>query len=174
MSNCMTCFGRGTVIGSDGKPKPCPNCSGFTPETSPEAAAFTGWHRQYHRMVLRIAAAQLRYQDAALAEDIAQEVWLRVWAYLVQGAQIQSPASLFAAITRRVVVDHYRAAAARPATRAVDDTDRLVAYLTATGSAEDVASARMAARDRLGATLPWRRRHAPRQTERLLALAVAS
>ena len=31
MSNCMTCFGIGTVIGGDGQPKACPTCSGFTP-----------------------------------------------------------------------------------------------------------------------------------------------
>ena len=178
MSNCMTCFGRGTVIGSDGQPKSCPNPScdaGFTPETGPAAAAFTDWHRQYSRMVLRIAAAQLRHQDAAQAEDIAQEVWLRVWVYVADGADIQHPAHLLAAITRRAGVDHYRTAAARPTTRAVDDaTGRLVEWITATDSAEDVASARMAARDRLDDTAPHRKRHAPRQTDRLLALAVSA
>lgn len=175
MSNCVTCFGRGTVIGSDGQPKPCPNPQCDAPTGEP-AATFTDWHRQYGRMVRRIAVTELRHEDAALAEDIAQEVWLQLWVYVVGGAQVERPASLLATITRRTVGMHYRrvAASMRPRTRAVDYTDRLIERIIATDSAEDVASVRLAARDELDSTAPNRRRHAPRRTDQLLALAVSA
>lgn len=178
MSNCMTCFGRGTVIGGDGQPKPCPNpaCDAPASSTDELAATFTNWHRQYNRMVLRVAVAQLRREDAAMAEDIAQETWLRLWAYAVGGARVERPACLLAAITRRAASDHYRQVAAhkRPKAIATDYTEPSADRLSPACSAEDVASARLAARDRLDQTTTYGKRHAQRRTERLLALAVSA
>lgn len=159
MSNCCTCFGRGTVIGPDGQPKACPNPACDAPASSADefAATFTDWHRQYDWMVRRVARTQLHYGDAALVEDISQEVWLRLWAYAMRGNEIERPAPLLATMARQAVWMHYRRSARqkRPQTRAVDYTDRLVEWIIATDSAEQTALGRMTARETIAA-LPKR------------------
>lgn len=152
MSNCMTCFGRGTVIGSDGKPKACPSCSGgFTP-TDPDAAFAAAWSA-YVPMVRRLAVARLREKDVQLAEDIAQEAFLRFWRYLSTGHRVTSPAALLNRITSNVVVEHYRLAR-HTRENAADLTDwTWTQRMPSAPAAEDDALAELAALDRLCAHL---------------------
>ena len=156
MSDCMTCFGRGTVIGSDGKPKACPNCgSGFTADEQ----LLADLYRRYDRMVRRVAAVTLNWGDSALIDDIAQDTWLQVWTCVQRGADLTTrpAAGLIATITRRMVGMHYRrvTAAKRPRTRPMDPTDALIQRITATGSTEDVVMAQITARETIAALPAW-------------------
>lgn len=161
MSNCMTCFGRGTTIGPNG-PQTCSNCGGNDKVTGEQ---FTDWYRQYGRMVRRIAAAHLNYGDLALVDDIAQEAWLTLWRYVAQGAEVTHPAGLLSTITRHMVGMHYRRVAAykRPTTRAMDYSEPIGERLNPSRSAEDTAVSRMVCRDMIAALptfVPKTREHA--------------
>jgi DNA-directed RNA polymerase specialized sigma24 family protein len=74
-------------------------------------------------MVTRVAARALRPHDCGLADDIAQDVWLDTWQYLLRGNHLCSPAGFLAMRARRRAVDHYRLARVRRE-EAVDYTDK--------------------------------------------------
>src|SRR5690606_19707851 len=53
------------------------------------AADLTELYANQHQRVLGIVARTLRDEDrAAYAEDLAQDVWLMVWQYLLRGNEI--------------------------------------------------------------------------------------
>ncbi|MFH9426405.1 hypothetical protein [Streptomyces sp. NPDC017529] len=87
-----------------------------------------------HQRVLRVVARTLRIEDrAAYAEDLAQDVWLMAWQFLLRGNQITSP-GLLSVMARRRVYAHYRSARIRRES-AVDPQNvalnRLVAVIEA-------------------------------------------
>ena len=67
----------------------------------------------YQPLVRRVVARNLRPADAHLADDLAQDVWLTAWQYLLRGNTITRPAGLLSTMARRRVVDHYRSARVR-------------------------------------------------------------
>jgi hypothetical protein len=71
------------------------------------------WAAEYHRMVVAVAARTLRAEDRALAEDVAQDVWLAVWQHLLSGQHVGNPAGFLAVAARRRVYAHYASARAR-------------------------------------------------------------
>jgi DNA-directed RNA polymerase specialized sigma24 family protein len=103
------------------------------------AAGLTELYANQHSRVLGIVARTLRQEDrAAYAEDLAQDVWLMVWQYLLRGNEIIRPAGLLATFARRRVYAHYRSARVRRE-MAVDPQqygplDRICAELTAAGA----------------------------------------
>ena len=164
MSNCTVCFGRGTTIGPNG-PQSCSNCGGGVGQVTEEL--FADWYRQYGRMVRRIAAARLQYQDRGLVDDIAQETWLQLWTCALRGADLTGRpiAGLLATITRHRVGMYYRRVAAykRPTTRATDYTEPVSEGLNPSRSAEETAVARMVSRELIAALptfVPKVREHA--------------
>lgn len=93
--------------------------------------------RRYHSRLLAFAATQTR--DAATAEDIASETWLRAAVSLPQlRADDDSAYSWLRSITRRAAVDHYRLRSASETPRDWTDAET---SLPAARSAEDVALA---------------------------------
>lgn len=95
-----------------------------------------GWFREYAPMVRRVVGRQVRLEDADLIEDLAQDVWVEAWQYLLRGNEVVRPAGLLARMARSRVSAHYRSARVRRETltdfqendRAVD---RLVSWLGA-------------------------------------------
>lgn len=144
-----------------------------TPLNTLTEARFTDLYQRHLPMVRRIAAAQLRERDRDLVDDVAQEVFLRLWAYLRSDVRVLHPAALLATITRHVLVDHYRVRRSTCET-AADFADELGARrLPATAAAGDVALSRIEARERLDRLTDYGRRHTPRRAERLIGLVVA-
>lgn len=76
--------------------------------------------------------------DRELADDLAQETYLRAFRGLSGFAGRASARTWLLSIARRVVIDHHRAAAARPRTTAPGD-DVLHAIVTTTDVADGVA-----------------------------------
>jgi RNA polymerase sigma factor (sigma-70 family) len=135
---------------------------------------FTALYQEHAKLVCRMAAERLRPGDLDQADDIAQETFIRLWRNLVAGVVVERPTALLRTITRRVVIDHYRARDRRREDSA-DFTDYGAALrLPASAPAEDIAVMQMAARTQLRHTSPSCRTHARARTERLMALAVAA
>lgn len=63
--------------------------------------------------VLDVVTRALRAEDVHQAEDIAQDVWLAFWQYLLRGNTVTRPAGLLATMARHKVTDHYRSARVR-------------------------------------------------------------
>lgn len=63
--------------------------------------------------IRRMIAARLLPEDKHLADDLAQDVWLRLWQYVSRGDTIERPAGLLATMARCRVAHHYRAARTR-------------------------------------------------------------
>jgi DNA-directed RNA polymerase specialized sigma24 family protein len=97
---------------------------------------FTRLYEAEAGRVLRIIAAALRVEDRQEAEDLAQDVWLWVWARIQRGDVLRNPAALVALMARHRAVDYYR----RAHTRYENATDYAepasVLLLPATASAE--------------------------------------
>lgn len=108
-------------------------------------AAFTTIYLQECKRVQQLAAQ--RVQNPALAEDVAQEAFLRLWRYMDSGHMVANPAALLTTLTQRAAADHYRLA--RNTREGATDFSDPVASLRmpAARSAEDVAVARQAVRD---------------------------
>jgi DNA-directed RNA polymerase specialized sigma24 family protein len=78
------------------------------------AADLTAIYANQHSRVLGIVASRLRDEDrAAYADDLAQDVWLMVWQYLLRGNEVTSWPGLLAVFARRRVYAHYRSARVR-------------------------------------------------------------
>ncbi|MFC9223181.1 RNA polymerase sigma factor [Streptomyces hygroscopicus] len=63
--------------------------------------------------VQTVISRALRPEDRHLVEDLAQDVWLTAWQYLLRGNTITRPAGLLATMARHRVTDHYRSARVR-------------------------------------------------------------
>jgi DNA-directed RNA polymerase specialized sigma24 family protein len=80
------------------------------PEQRQHVAAL---YQQHSARVRRIVAAGLRPADQHQADDIAQDVWLTFWQYVLRGNTIGRPGGLLATMARCRVADHYRLARVR-------------------------------------------------------------
>ncbi|MGW3304699.1 RNA polymerase sigma factor [Streptomyces rubiginosohelvolus] len=95
-----------------------------------------GWFREYAPMVRRVVARAVRREDVDLVDDLAQDVWVEAWQYLLRGNDVQRPAGLLAVMARSRVSAHYRSARVRRE-QAVDfqdyelAVDRLVSWIGA-------------------------------------------
>lgn len=95
----------------------------------------SGMAIEHQDRVRGVAANALRFEDRHLADDIAQDVWLAAWRYLLRGNDVPSrPGSFLSAMARNQVRRHYNLARTRrecatdPANIALD---RLCAELEA-------------------------------------------
>ncbi|MFJ4276195.1 RNA polymerase sigma factor [Streptomyces coelicoflavus] len=73
----------------------------------------SGWFAEYGPMVEGVVARTVRLGDRDLVEDLAQDVWVKAWQYLLRGNEVARPAGLLAFFARCRVVDHYRLARVR-------------------------------------------------------------
>lgn len=71
---------------------------------------FTLLYARHVGHVRRVAVTQVRGDDRDLVEDLTQEVFLRLWAYLQRGNTVSNPAGLLGTMTRRAAADWYRVA----------------------------------------------------------------
>lgn len=83
------------------------------PEDESLRRMLAGWVSEYHGLVVAVAVRALREQDRALAEDIAQDVWLTVWQHLLGGHVVEHPRGLLVVMARRRVYAHYALARVR-------------------------------------------------------------
>jgi DNA-directed RNA polymerase specialized sigma24 family protein len=103
-------------------------------ETRALAVELTAVYANQHQRVLGIVARTLRVEDRADADDLAQDVWLMAWQYVLRGNEVASWPGLLAVFARRRVYAHYRSARVRREQAAdPQDTalDRLCAELGA-------------------------------------------
>lgn len=115
------------------------------------SAAFTTIFVQQQARVRYLAAKRVLAGDVALAEDIAQEAFLRLWKYLDAGHTVGNPEALLATLTRRAACDHYRRMS-NTREHAADFTDPVASLrMPSVRSAEDVAAARQSVREALTA-----------------------
>lgn len=99
-------------------------------------ARFTRLYEAEAGRVLRVITAALRREDRQEAEDLAQDVWLWVWARIQRGDQLRNPSALVVLMARHRVIDHYRRAHTRYE-RSADYTEHAsVLLLPAAASAE--------------------------------------
>ncbi len=71
------------------------------------------WFSEYAPMVQGVVARTVRHGDLDLVEDLAQDVWVAAWQYLLRGNTVARPAGLLASMARCRVVNHYRLARVR-------------------------------------------------------------
>lgn len=77
------------------------------------SALLTTLYTAHSAQVLDVVTRALRAEDVHQAEDIAQDVWLCAWQYLLRGNTIERPAGLLITMARHRVTDHYRLARVR-------------------------------------------------------------
>ncbi|WP_158718848.1 RNA polymerase sigma factor [Streptomyces sp. NRRL WC-3795] len=68
------------------------------------------WFAEFAPMVEAVVARTVRLGDQGLVEDLAQDVWVEAWQYLLRGNEVERPAGLLAMKARRRVYAHYRLA----------------------------------------------------------------
>ena len=76
-------------------------------------ALVAGWYVQFGPMVESVVARAVRPSDADVVEDLAQDVWVETYQYLLRGNAVTRPAGLLAAKARRRVARHYASARVR-------------------------------------------------------------
>jgi DNA-directed RNA polymerase specialized sigma24 family protein len=96
-----------------------------------------------------LVARALRPADQQLAEDLAQDVWVTYWQYILRGNTVDTPAALLATMARRRVCDHYRSARVRREGITDFSDDVQARRLPAAPAAEDVAVANLTFADAL-------------------------
>lgn len=108
------------------------------PPVSPASQALRVLYDRYHP-ALHSYLAKLTLGDVGLAEDLAQETFLRAWRHLTEqpGTDLEAFRPWLYTVARRLVVDHLRARRARPPESFVDD-------LTRTPTADDPIAAALA------------------------------
>jgi DNA-directed RNA polymerase specialized sigma24 family protein len=107
---------------------------------------FTVLYTEHYAQVRRVAARYVYGTDQALADDLTQEAFLRLWRVLDGGAVVLHPAGLLARIVRCAAADYYRLAR-NTREQAVDFADPVASLrLPPRPSAEDVAHRRWDAR----------------------------
>ncbi|MBV9026054.1 MAG: sigma-70 family RNA polymerase sigma factor [Streptomycetaceae bacterium] len=84
-----------------------------TQPPEPQRQAVAALYVEHADRVRRIVAAGLRPADLDQADDLAQDVWLTLWQYVLRGNVIDRPAGLLSAMARHRVTDHYRSARVR-------------------------------------------------------------
>lgn len=115
------------------------------------SAAFTAIYLQQQARVRHLAARRVQARDPALAEDVAQEAFLRLWKCLTAGKPIGNAEALLTTLTCRAAADHYRLAR-NTRERAADFTEPVTSMrLPGVRSAEDVAVARETVRETVAA-----------------------
>jgi DNA-directed RNA polymerase specialized sigma24 family protein len=115
------------------------------------SAAFTTLYLQQLARVRHLAARRVMNGDQALAEDISQEAFLRLWRYLSDGHEVGNAEALLTTLTCRAAADHYRLAR-NTRERAADFADPVTSMrLPGVRSAEDVAVARETVRETVAA-----------------------
>ncbi|MEV4046697.1 hypothetical protein [Streptomyces sp. NPDC049744] len=80
------------------------------PEDAEARRLLADWFAQYGPMVERVVARTVRLGDRDLVEDLAQDVRVQVWQYLLRGNLVARPAGLLALKARRRVYAHYASA----------------------------------------------------------------
>lgn len=87
--------------------------SAVRPADGPTRVLLDGWYREHAAMVRRVVARSVRREDADLVEDLAQDVWVEAWQYLLRGNTVARPVGLLATMARSRVAAHYRSARVR-------------------------------------------------------------
>jgi DNA-directed RNA polymerase specialized sigma24 family protein len=67
----------------------------------------------YADRIRAVVARNLRPEDQHQADDIAQDVWVTAWQYLLRGNEIKNPQALLSTMARHKVTDYYRSARVR-------------------------------------------------------------
>lgn len=110
-------------------------------------AAFSTVYIQQQARVRRIAASRVLTGDPGIVEDIAQEAFTRLWAYVSEGHEVTNVEGLLSTMTWCAAAGHFRLARTKRE-HAEDFTDPVAARrMPAERSAEDVAEARQMVRD---------------------------
>lgn len=100
------------------------------PDQQQQRQAVAALFAAHSGRVRQVVAAGLRPADQHQADDLAQDVWLTFWQYVLRGNDIARPAGLLTAMARHRVTDHYRSARVRrevatdPTTQAAVGLDR--------------------------------------------------
>ncbi|MCX4581347.1 hypothetical protein OHB41_51305 [Streptomyces sp. NBC_01571] len=107
------------------------------PEDDQARQLLAGWFGEYAPMVRGVVGRTVRYGDLDLVDDLAQDVWVAAWRYLLRGNEVARPAGLLAFMARCRVVDHYRLARVRreQATDFQDDSDAVARLASWIGAA---------------------------------------
>ncbi|MFD5899798.1 RNA polymerase sigma factor [Streptomyces sp. NPDC060366] len=84
------------------------------PEDDAARVLLDGWFREYAPMVRRVVARNVfRHDDEHLVDDLAQDVWVEAWQYLLRGNEVRKPHGLLALMARTRVCRHYQSARVR-------------------------------------------------------------
>lgn len=75
-------------------------------ETTQDAEAFSTLYSYYYPAIYRFI--KFRVASADIAEDIASEVFLKLWNYVTERRRITHFRGLAYRITRNTIIDHYR------------------------------------------------------------------
>jgi RNA polymerase sigma factor (sigma-70 family) len=87
------------------RPRPAPE---QPQRRSPESSAtLADLYARHHEWLVRVISGRLNYTDRSWAEDLAQEVWLKVWPTLDRLDDLDSPRGFLTSVARHVVTDHY-------------------------------------------------------------------
>lgn len=68
--------------------------------------AYTVFYRRYAKDIFKFL--RLKLPTSELAEDLTQEVFLKVWKYINQGRQIENLRALLYQTARNLAIDYYR------------------------------------------------------------------
>lgn len=79
----------------------------------PARVLLDSWFREHAPMVRRVVARQVRFEDQDLTDDLAQDMWVEAWQYLLRGNTVARPVGLLARMARSRVSAHYRSARVR-------------------------------------------------------------
>ncbi len=94
------------------------------------AAGLAELYANQHARVLAIVGRNVRWEDRDLVEDLAQDVWLMFWQYLLRGNEVRRPSGLLSVFARRRVFAYYRLARVRRE-QVTDPQDRVISRITA-------------------------------------------
>lgn len=94
-------------------PHPYPTGGAARPQDAEARQLLADWFAEYASMVEAVVARTVRLGDRDLVEDLAQDVWLEAWQYLLRGNEVARPAGLLAMKARRRVYAHYASARVR-------------------------------------------------------------
>lgn len=97
-----------------GRPHPQTRVGGAArPEDAEARVLLAGWFGEFAPMVRGAVARAVRPGDADVVEDLAQDVWVEAWQYLLRGNTVARPAGLLARMARHRVAGHYASARVR-------------------------------------------------------------
>lgn len=96
-----------------------PTATGAAEAAAVSADRLAALYAAHWPATLRVITAQVRRGDHHIAEDLAQEAFLRAWPALHTVRNEAATPAWLAAIARRVVTNHYRGPGHRPSSRVV-------------------------------------------------------